>query len=189
MGFSNPKTMKVEGKIEEQKVVVLIDCGANFISNETVAKLKIPVDKTEKYVIAMGTGMEVSGQGLCRNVKLQIQDIEICEEFLPLKLGKSDVILGMQWLVKLGLTHTNWATQTMKFQVDGEMVTLKGNPTLERSMVSLKAITKALKQEGHGIIIELGRLEKGTEPNQDITTFSEIIKQHEKVFQMRSFTS
>lgn len=44
------------------------------------------------------------------------------------------------------MTHTNWATQTMKFQIEGEMVTLKGNPALERSMVSLKAITKALKQ-------------------------------------------
>lgn len=103
IGFSNPKRMKVEGQIEAQIVVVLIDCGVthNFISNETVAKLKIPVDKTEKYVIAMGTGMEVNGQGVCRNVKLHIQELEICEEFLPLKLGNSDVILGMQWLVKL----------------------------------------------------------------------------------------
>ncbi|KAL4578141.1 hypothetical protein LXL04_014260 [Taraxacum kok-saghyz] len=189
MGFSNPKTMKVEGEIEGQKVVILIDCGAthNFISHETVRKLKIPIEATEGYLIAMGTGVEVNSKGVCKKVKLKMQGLEICEEFLPLKLGNSDVILGMQWLVKLGLTHTNWATQTMKFHMEGRLITLKGNPSLERSMVSLKTISKVMQQEGHGVFIELGEVIPKQEEKMEeekSKEWEDILHTYDKVFRM-----
>ena len=41
VGLSYPKTMKVKGKIAQQELVTLIDCGAshNFISKKLVQKL------------------------------------------------------------------------------------------------------------------------------------------------------
>lgn len=158
IGITNPRTMKLEGKIENQRVVILIDSGAthNFISLETLEQLKIPTDKTGKYPITMGTGLEVTGQGVCRNVKVQTQGIVVEDSFLPLRLGNSDLIFGMQWLVKLGGTNTNWAKQIMKFKLGDKWVTLRGDPTLEKSMVSLKSITKSIIKEGHGVIVEFG---------------------------------
>lgn len=79
--------------------------------------------------------------------------------FLPFQLGNSDVILGVQWLEKLGTVITNWKLETMKFQVNGKTVTLKGDPSLTRSKISLKAMIKTIRKEGGGILVELNRVE------------------------------
>ncbi|KAL4589299.1 hypothetical protein LXL04_002205 [Taraxacum kok-saghyz] len=105
-GLNSPKTMKLRGKVMEQAVVTMIDPGAthNFISSKLVEELQIPVLETEGYSIRMGTGDKEPGRGICKGVLLQLQELAIVEEFLPLRLGSSDIILGMKWLETLGTT-------------------------------------------------------------------------------------
>ena len=55
----------------------------------------------------MGTGHSVHGQGVCKGVFLALTGMEVIDDFLPLELGSSDVILGMQWLRTLGTTTVN----------------------------------------------------------------------------------
>lgn len=78
-------------------MVTLIDPGAthNFISTTLVATLELPISDTEPYGIRMGTGDKEDGRGICQGVLLQLQEIDIIEEFVPMRLGSSDVILGM----------------------------------------------------------------------------------------------
>ncbi|KAA0063178.1 ty3-gypsy retrotransposon protein [Cucumis melo var. makuwa] len=45
--------------------------------------------------VIMGTGTAVKGKGLCKGVCLQLAELSIVEEFLPLELGGVDMILGM----------------------------------------------------------------------------------------------
>ena len=56
-----------------------------------------------------------------------------------------NVILGMQWLESLGGMQVNWKTLTMRFTVGGLSVILQGDPNLSTSLVSLKAMWKALR--------------------------------------------
>lgn len=51
VGLTSPKTLKLAGEINNQKVVVLIDNDAshNFISNELVSVLKLPITNMEPY--------------------------------------------------------------------------------------------------------------------------------------------
>ena len=73
----------------------------------------------------MGTRDSIRGEGICKGITLYLQGIDIVEDFLPLGLGSSDIILGIQWLATLGMTHTNWKLQVMKFQLGNETVTLR----------------------------------------------------------------
>ena len=132
VGISTLKTVKLRGIIMGQEVIVLINCGAshNFILVELVAKLGIPSIGTHNFRVLMGAGLLVQGISLCNGVLLQLQDIEVKAYFLPLNLGSSDVILGIQWLETLGKMQVNWKTLTMHFHQGNMPITLQGDPSL-----------------------------------------------------------
>ena len=73
-------------------------------------------------------------------------------------LGSADVILGMKWLESLGGMQVNWKNLTRRFQVGGISVILKGDPNLSTSLVSLKTLWKAKRQQGEGVLVELGSI-------------------------------
>ncbi|KAH9762992.1 hypothetical protein KPL70_001020 [Citrus sinensis] len=187
VGLTTPKTMKLKGTIGEQEVVVLIDSGTthNFISLDLVSKMQIPIVKTGAYGVTMGTGAAVKGEGLCRGVTIHLQGIDIVEEFLPLGLGSLDVILGVQWLETLGMTHTNWKTQVMKFMVGNESVTLRGDLSLGKTLVSLKATMRTIKHEGAGILVECNQFEGLCEVSPEVPTdLNQVLAEYELVFNM-----
>ena len=132
----------------------------------------------------MGTGDSVKGEGICRGLALHLQGLDIVDDFLPLKLGSTDVILVIQWLQTLGTTHTNWKTKVMKFNVGQEAITLRGDPSSGRTLVSLKSMIKTICREGAGLLVELSHLESdGTEERDEPAYLSKVLKQFEVVFQ------
>lgn len=160
VGLTTPQTMKLRGVILGAEVVVLIDPGAshNFISSTTVEKLKIPVTSTKEFGVSLGTGDAVQGKGECKEVVLELPNVTVVEDFLPLQLGSSDVILGVQWLEKLGTMTANWKTQTLQFTLNGQLVKIQGEPSLTRTQVSLKARLRTLRKEKQGYVIELNHI-------------------------------
>ncbi|XP_022881659.1 uncharacterized protein LOC111398794 [Olea europaea var. sylvestris] len=157
VGLTSPKTMKVKGKVEGEDVVVLIDSGAthNFISWELIRKLNLPITETNGYQVQVGTGIAVKGKGKCQGVVFYMQFVLVVEDYLPIELGSSDMILGMQWLSTLGTVQVNWKLLEMKIPMGGNAVTLKGEEGPSKSLVSLKSMIKTLQQEGEGMVVEL----------------------------------
>lgn len=106
--MSSPKTMRLLGSILSQPVVVLIDPKAthSFISSNlvSVSTLELLAKDTKPYGVRMGPRDNEVGRGVCKGMLLQLQAINIIEEFLPLRLGSSDVILGMKRFETLGTT-------------------------------------------------------------------------------------
>lgn len=166
MGTSNPKTLKLKGEIKGHVVVVMIDPGAihNFVSLKIVSELQLPVTSTLGFGVSLGTRESTEGTGKCQGTYLQLQDVNIIEEFLPMTLGSADIILGIQWLEKLGTVTTNWKTQVMKFQLNVHTVTLRGDPTLERAQVSLKPMIRTLRSMGGGYLIQFNHLGQNLDP-------------------------
>lgn len=56
----------------------------------------------------MGNGDSIRGTGLCENVVILLGEAVVKENFLPIELGNSDIILGVEWLEKLGTVESNW---------------------------------------------------------------------------------
>lgn len=121
VGLTSPKKMKMEGVIASSSVVVMIDPGAthNFISTSTMQRLGLTVTGNRAFGVSLGNGATVQGEGQCEGVELEIQGVPVKENFLPLELRNSDVILGIQWLEKLGDVTTNWKAQRMSFEWQG----------------------------------------------------------------------
>lgn len=167
-------------------VVTLIDPGAthNFISEGLVISLGLHVQETEPYGVRMGTGDSEPSQGVCRGVLLQLDSIDVVEEFLPLRLGSSDVILGMKWLETLGTTHTNWKEQTMEFEVGGQRIKLTGDRSLGRSLISLRAMSKELSKNSGGLLIEMSNIVVEEKNVKEVPTFlAQVLEEFRDVFQ------
>lgn len=106
--------------------------------------------------------------------------LEMVEDFLPLELGSADVILGIQWLEKLGVVRNNWKTQIMEFKIDGKPIILKGDPTLVRSKISLKAMLRTLKKPATGIwwsVIEWSWGDKCKQPCRNRERPSQVVNE------------
>ncbi|KAJ9694059.1 hypothetical protein PVL29_009844 [Vitis rotundifolia] len=100
--------MKIKGTIRSKEVIILVDSGAthNFLYLDLVQQLALPLTTTS-YRVMMGTGISVKGKSICRGVCISMQGLMVVEDFLPLELGNTDVILGMPWLGTLGDVKVN----------------------------------------------------------------------------------
>lgn len=188
IGFTAPKTMRLRGWIGEQEVVVMVDSGAthNFISKEVVSQLNLPVSDTSCYGVTMGTGLSIKSEGVCRRVVLTLPEVVIIEDFLPLELGSSDVILGMKWLTSIADMQVNWKTLRMKFTLGGVTICLQGDPSLCRSLVSLKAMLRTIKHERQGVIVELGCVTATTAHSlgEPVAELQPLLEEFSSVFQL-----
>lgn len=79
----------------------------NFISNVSTHKLGLSVISSKLFGMSLGNEETVQGEGEYRAVHLELQGITIVEGFLPISLVNSDIILGIQWLEKLGTITSN----------------------------------------------------------------------------------
>lgn len=160
VGLTKLHTMRLQGKINDQEVTVLIDCSAthNFISHDLVNQLHLPISPTAGYGVSMGNGLTVQGKSICKGVGLSLQNLEVVADFLPIDLGGTDVVPGMQWLESLGTMQVNWQLLRMSFQLGGVTVTLQGDPSLGKSRVSLKAMIRTIWHEGNALLLEFNHV-------------------------------
>ncbi|GKD45910.1 putative mitochondrial protein [Tanacetum coccineum] len=100
MGFTSNHTMKLRGIIRDMIVVVLIDSGAthNFMSTRVVKQLGIMVMDSSRLMVTLGNGHVAHSEGMCKGVVVSLPGMQLIEDFLPLELGSTDVILGIKWL-------------------------------------------------------------------------------------------
>ncbi|KAJ9700965.1 hypothetical protein PVL29_006342 [Vitis rotundifolia] len=180
--------MKIKGTIRSKEVIILVVSGAthNFLSLELIQQLALPLTTTTSYRGMMGTGISVKGKGICKGVCISMQGLTVVEDFLPLELGKTDVILGMPWLGTLGDVKVNWKMLTMKVRLGKTVIVLKGDPSLSRTDVSLKAMARARQHHSQGVWVELCQSSTTSDLSKEVQevprTVKEMLAQYQRVF-------
>lgn len=83
------------------------------------------------FDVVVANGDRIKCQGLCTDVRLTVQGLDIIAEFYILPLGSYEVVLGAQWLRTLG--PITWAFQhlTMAFKTADQSYTWQGDDVLE----------------------------------------------------------
>lgn len=65
--------------------------------------------------------------------------------------------------------QANFRTQNLKFEVGGQTQVVRGDPSLSKSVASLKTLFKALQGDGEGYYVDLNELTAGEEQgNMDV---------------------
>lgn len=161
LGFSNKGTMKLRRMLKGKEVIVLIDCGAthNFIHQRLQEELRLPITEMNNYGVVVGNRTKIKGRGICKSIIIKLPNLVVTADFLPIDMGRMDVILGMQWLCMTRYIGVHWPTLTMSFAMDNREITLMGDPSLTKLEVSLKTMSKTWEAKDQGFLIEFQNLE------------------------------
>jgi predicted aspartyl protease len=116
-GYTGPRTMRVLGRIGYWKVLILIDSGSthNFIDQKVAHHLGLSVTPITEFWVTVANGQQLSCTEKHEGVEILIQGLEITATFFSLPLNGLDVVLGIQWLEKLGPVVCDWGRLSMTF--------------------------------------------------------------------------
>lgn len=108
-------------------------------------------------------------------------------DFFLFELG--GVILGVAWLATLGEVKVNWKALTMKFVDKGEVVEVKGDPSLSKALISPQALMKVTEIEGVSMLwgVETECCNMGDElqndlPEDEMRQLQQVLEDFAQVF-------
>ncbi|XP_037493831.1 uncharacterized protein LOC110010892 [Jatropha curcas] len=145
-GWSSAGTMRVAIQIKSLELICLIDSGSthNFINEKIAEFLKLSVEPTIPFNVKVANGDPLQCSGKFRNIPTILQGIPFSITFYSPPIMGLDVVLGVQWLRKLGTVQCNWDRLTMDFMWKGEQQHLQGIKGQQIKASSLKAMAKEL---------------------------------------------
>lgn len=96
----------------------MIDYGAthNFIHRQLVEDLKLPVTNKTNYRIVIENTTTFQGKGVCKEVIVELPGVTMLKNFLPLDLGRLDIILGIDLVTYHGVHGSRPGNLTMTFK-------------------------------------------------------------------------
>ena len=99
-GYSNPRTMKIEGFLKRQSVTVLIDTSStnNFMDSKVAKRLAYPIEQCDKFQVKVANGQVLAWDSNCHRVKIVMQG----QEFIHGLLEAYEVVLWIEWFWTLG---------------------------------------------------------------------------------------
>lgn len=118
-GTYNPRTIRVTRWVDGRPLTILVDSGSthNFVQNIVVRKLGIPVEPLPAFDIFIGSGKFLVCREVCRQVTVILKNVVLTEDLFVLGMGGANVVLGIQWLEKLGSMTMNHKDLTIEFGV------------------------------------------------------------------------
>ncbi|OAP03404.1 hypothetical protein AXX17_AT3G35780 [Arabidopsis thaliana] len=122
---------------------------ANEDTERLATQLKLPVVDSSIDKVSFSYRLASDVKRSCQQISLRINDIDIVENYCvwDLKRDDVDVILGYEWLSKLGETEVNWQNQSFSFIHNQDWVTLCAkNKDLEQGTKRVKM--RSEKEQG-----------------------------------------
>lgn len=118
-GCSGPRTMRVKAVIGKRALVVLIDSGSthNFVDQKLAHDLHMAVTPIDAFTVKVANGERL----ICRErydhvTIITIQQFTFTATLFALPLKELDLVLGIQWLEKLGPVICDWKQMSMEFK-------------------------------------------------------------------------
>lgn len=96
---------------------------------------------------------------MCKGVALSLSELQIMEEFFPLKLGGSDVIFDIKQLQTFRDMMVDWKRLCMQFWEGDRLINLIGIPRLSKTLVSYKLLLKTLEHGNERYVVQVSHTE------------------------------
>lgn len=172
-------TMRVKGSVNGQPIHILVDSGNthDLLDINFAEKLGCQVDVIPPQNITIADGNHLNCKHICKDFSWSMQGNTFSTNVMLIQLGSCDMVLGVQWLSKLGPICWDFKNLVMKFTLDGKDVILKGIP-LQKLKVKQGALSpKMLNNATHLCLLHLKQVDhvQSTEQLQVPGTTSDVV--------------
>lgn len=120
------KSIRFKGKIGQTPVCALLDSGSthSFVNPEVLKGLTLPITQAT-LMVANGEKMVTDTKVSMLALKWTIQGHEFEKEKRLLAVQGYDMILGLDWLERLGPMQIDWGKGRLEFSKDGKWIKLQ----------------------------------------------------------------
>ncbi|KAK8933363.1 hypothetical protein KSP39_PZI015730 [Platanthera zijinensis] len=183
-GCVPPLTMRLAGRIAQEKVTILVDSGSthNFVHPDVAGRVGHGVDKGAAFHVMVADGSKLQCEGVLKGVELRIGDYAGRTDVYLLPIRGSDMVLGVQWLRQLQRVTFDWAHMTMEFVLGEQQFCLRGLMSSPIKEVSLRSMQQ-LSGDGQVMAI-LREVQTGDSGNSEVPVhLQSILTDYADVFQ------
>ncbi|KAK8948890.1 hypothetical protein KSP39_PZI005307 [Platanthera zijinensis] len=174
-GTTHFQTMRVTTSYQGQPIYVLIDSGSthNFLDSDTARRLKCQLTSIPSFDVAVANGKTITSSHKIMNFQWKMQGVIFTSDMLILPLGGCEMVLGVQWLVILGVVQWDFQNLKMKFVVQGRKISLRGSQHTTSTWMRPRQTQKLITHEGELNMLALCQVEaKPTGSTEGITESS-----------------
>ncbi|CAA0826241.1 Unknown protein, partial [Striga hermonthica] len=143
-GIRGSRPMRLLAWVKDRRIIVLIDNSSshNFINADLSQKLKLPTPKIEPFEVRVANGERLQCTESFQKVPIKFNRITVMADLYALPLVGPDIVLGVQWLERLGKVTTDYRMEIMEFNSGGRQVTLSSGNEKGTKEVGLKSIER-----------------------------------------------
>lgn len=127
-GHTDYTTMRVRGTHGKKSLYILIDSGSthNFMDQKVAQMLACKIEPSLRSKVAVADGSRIEISGRISKFKWYFQNHLFQDDMMVIPLGCHDMVLGVQWLQKLGPITWDFHELEMKFKWENKKITLHG---------------------------------------------------------------
>lgn len=126
--WDSPQTLRILATIKNTEMVVLVNSGSthNFISEKFARSLNLTPTPVKPFAMKVVNGQPLRCITRYYSIKITMGGAHFTVTLYGLPLVGLDLVLGIEWLEKLGPTLCEWKSRTMKFLWADIPITLCG---------------------------------------------------------------
>lgn len=166
-GTMGKRSIRLQGLVQNQEVLILVDSGSynSFIAEQLVNKLEMETRPIVPTRVTFADGGQISCTQKVPKLDWWCQVQSFTSDLKVLQLGGYDMIMGMDWLENFSPMWVDWKRKRMRFQCQGNNITLNGvkDQTTSCKMVTGKQLKGMVKAGSLSQLVQLCAISKTTE--------------------------
>lgn len=126
-GVWKHKTIRVPAMIKGRRVSILIDSGSTYslIDERLVGELNYAIDETKTMTVRVTSRDKLDSKFILKQLIWKVHDWKFQYKLGTLKLGGSDMVLGVNWISQVGPIIFDFIQGYVKFKYNQEEIKLR----------------------------------------------------------------
>ncbi|KAJ3684911.1 hypothetical protein LUZ61_014075 [Rhynchospora tenuis] len=185
------QSLKFKGYIQNKPILALIDSGSthSFIHPSIISSVQLQTMPATSMIVKTASGSQLISDQKCDGLQFQLQNHNFTGNLRVLEDQGYDIILGMDWIAKMGPMVIDCDKRCVQLTVDGQNILLQVQH--EQAEVQLcEANINASQEWGKGHEVIIAHLFLSEEANSSLPQpakhilpeLNEVVQQYTQVF-------